>query len=118
MLKYYKFFLKNPKNLIYEFDFSDEYDEFQMISDIFNFEPVKITQENSDILYNLAEELRITAILENIQRIIESNEKVNQIIDEQQEIVDLIEQLFEWLYNIKTLTVEKVKNLTLFLCHN
>ncbi|KAK8841740.1 hypothetical protein M9Y10_026687 [Tritrichomonas musculus] len=108
-----EFFLKNPKNLIYEFDFSDEYDEFQMISDIFNFEPVKITQENSDILYNLAEELRITAILENIQRIIESNEKVNQIIDEQQEIVDLIEQLFEWLYNIKTLTVEKVKKLIL-----
>lgn len=103
------FISKNPTSLHYFFDFSDESNEFQLICDIFNFKSIKITPKNVYILNELAEELQIDEILNDVRKYIEDGEIVFKTIDEQQEISDSIEEIFDWLYNIKTLTVEKVK---------
>lgn len=107
------FFIKNPNSYRYEIDFADENNEFQIIADIFNFKTIEITENNIETLNSFAEELQITSIFENVHKYMDEYEKYYQIIDEQSETVDMIDELFDWLYHINLLTVEKVKNLIL-----
>ena len=62
-----------------------------------------------EILKEIAEDLQIDTFLPLIEKNINECEKVSQIIDEQQNTIDSIEDLFGWLYNIEELTVESVK---------
>ena len=62
-----------------------------------------------DSLKEIAEDLQINCILQSIDNYINNYEKVTQRIDEQEEIIDKIDQLFELLCNVKKYGVDKVK---------
>lgn len=93
----------------FDYDFEDTDDEFQLICDFFNCKTVDITNENMDSLKEIAEDLQINCILQSIDNYINNYEKVTQRIDEQEEIIDKIDQLFDLLYNVKKYGVDKVK---------
>lgn len=101
--------IKDPSLTQYEYDFEDENNEFQQICNLFDFNSVYITSNNMEILKEIAEDLQIDMFLPLIEKNINECEKVSQIIDEQQNTIDSIEDLFGWLYNIEELTVESVK---------
>lgn len=105
--------LKDPKIDSYEYDFDDELDEFQLICDLFNFKDIKITSNNMNSLNDIINDLQITYLIEKINDFVEDYQKVSKTIDDEQIIVDSIEEVFNWLYKIKDLNVETVKNLLL-----
>ena len=94
----------------FQYDFDDEFDEFQSICNLFNFETVKMTKNNMEILRMMAEDLQINEILEIVNKYIDDSEKVSKKIDDQQMIIDQIDELFDLLYHIQEKTVETVKN--------
>ena len=106
----YDLVTKEPTADRYEYDFNDEFDEFQAICDIFNFKTVKITPDNMNFIKEIAEELQITYIIKNLDEIIAEYEKISDKIDEQQSNVEIIDNLFDLLYNIKEKTVESVRD--------
>ena len=57
----------------------------------------------------IAEDLQITVILNDVEKYIKDSEKVSKTIDEQQALIDSIDELFDLLYNIKEKTVKTVK---------
>ncbi|KAK8844447.1 hypothetical protein M9Y10_024305 [Tritrichomonas musculus] len=106
-----EFVSKNPELNNFQLDFTDENDEFQIICDLFNFKTIKISKENADVLLQIANDLQIDCIIEDIEKYIDSNSLFFETLDQQQKIVDQIEELYEWLFKIKELTVTKVKEL-------
>ena len=101
---------KEPLLKQYEYDFDDENKEFQKICDLFNFNPIEITKNNMDSLKEIAEDFQINCIIDEINKYINNSEKVAQSIDDQQTIIDSIDELFDWIYNIRDLTVNSVKS--------
>ncbi|KAK8854448.1 hypothetical protein M9Y10_017010 [Tritrichomonas musculus] len=102
---------KNPNAKKFEYNFDDKFNEFQEICDLFNFNSVKVNTDNMKSLKKISEDLKIAVIKEKIDQNCQNYEKFTQMIDEQQQVVDLIEELFNWLYNIEILTVKTVTDL-------
>ena len=101
---------KNSSISKYAYDFDDEFGEFQMICDIFNFQKVNITANNMSSLKEIAEDLKIDKITAKIDKYIKNYDTNYDKIDKFQDVIDSIDELFDWLYNIKDLTVNSVKN--------
>ena len=101
---------EDPTTNMYVYKYDDEFNEFQLICDLFNFKQVTLTKNNMNSIKEIAEDLQIEVIMDDINNYINSIEKVSQSIDEYQTIIDSIEDTFESLYNIKEKTVETVKN--------
>ena len=100
---------KNPTINEFEFDYEDEYEEFQLICDFFNFKQVDIKSDNMELLKEFAENLQINCIIKQVDNYINNYSKFSQKIDEQQAIIDSIDRLFDLLYNINKYGIEKVK---------
>ena len=105
-----EFKLKNPNSNTFKYEFDDEFDEFQPICDLFNFDFVTITVDNMNSLKSIAEELQIDFVLKDINEFIDGYEKRVKKSDDQQLIIESVNELFELLYKIKELTVESVKD--------
>lgn len=104
-----KILLEDPTVDEYIYDYEDEFEQFQIICDLFNSEEINLTKSNIDSIKEIAEDLQITIFLDQIDNFIINSEKVLHTIEEQQNIIDSIDNLFDLLYNIKEITVEKVK---------
>lgn len=102
---------KDPKINKFVYDFDDDFNEFQIISDLFNFDTIEITTANMYSLKEIMNDLQITIFNEKIDKFIKMSEKVSQTIDDQETLIDSNEELFDWLYHIKENNVETVKNL-------
>ena len=98
--------LKNTtaKEYVYDFD-----DNFQPINDLFHYQAVEITTNNMNSLKEMADDLKIESILPQIDNFINVYEEFYKNIDEQQNTVDSIEEVFNWLFDINTLNVLTVK---------
>ncbi|KAK8843767.1 hypothetical protein M9Y10_024837 [Tritrichomonas musculus] len=59
----------------------------------------------------MAEDLQIESILGDIDKMICEYEKISETIDDQQQLIESIEELFECLYHIKEKTVKEVSRL-------
>ncbi|KAK8840053.1 hypothetical protein M9Y10_030986 [Tritrichomonas musculus] len=82
----------------YEYDFEDKFNEFQQICDLFNFKIVKIS----------VEDFQIEDAYQAIDQSLDEFDRFNDEIDKQQIVIDSIEDLFNWLYDIQSLTIQKV----------
>ena len=102
--------LEDPNKDLYFYDYEDEFDRFQPICDLFNFEKVILTRDNMESIRDIAEDLQIDIILNDVENFINASEKVSKKLDEYQEIVDSVEDLFNLLYSIKEKGIEIVKN--------
>lgn len=100
---------KDPTITSYSYDIEDEFDEFQSICDFFNFQLVSLSKDNMDSIKEIAEDLQIDCILEDVDNYIDYIEDVSKKIDEQQLIINTVDDLCELLYNIKENSIEKVK---------
>lgn len=78
------------------------------ISPLFNFEVVDISLKNMNMFLKIAEDLQITPIIPEVKEFIKHYENSVQIIDDKIDIINRTNEVFEWLYNIKEITVEKV----------
>ena len=107
------FLSKNPAANIFIFDFDDECNEFQSICNVFNLQKVDITVNNVNSIKEIAESLQITSILSTVTNFISEQDTLSQIIDNNQELIDSIDLLFDHLCNIKEKTVETVKEFIL-----
>ncbi|KAK8898237.1 hypothetical protein M9Y10_000515 [Tritrichomonas musculus] len=105
------FLSENHSKSEFKYDFDDEFDEFQSICDLFNFNNIVLTRNNMDSLKFIVDDLQIDCISEDIEKYIDVSEKVSKTIDDQQTIVTQIDELFDMLYNIKEKTVETVKKM-------
>lgn len=94
----------------FEYDVEDEFDNFQLICDLFNFKNIEITSSNMDPLRRFSEDLQIEFLIEKVDKFINSYENFNQVINDKQSIVDSVENLFELLYNQNKQTVDFVKD--------
>ena len=103
--------IKDPTIHHFEYDFDDEFGQFQTVCSLFNLETIEPTKNNIYFLKEIAEDLKITKILPIINDIINNFENDSKVINEQQKMVDSIEELFGWLYNIENLKIETVKDL-------
>lgn len=101
--------ISDPTINQYKYDFDDENNEFQQICDFFNFKNIEITTQNMFALRDIADDLEIESILPKIDEYLNYNEKFSKSIDDQQNTIEIIDQLFGWLYDIDNLTVEIVK---------
>ncbi|KAK8892326.1 hypothetical protein M9Y10_029552 [Tritrichomonas musculus] len=99
---------KNPTKKEFKYDFDDEFGEFQIICNIFNFETYSITADNMNLLKEICGHLQIENISEKIDRFIHKYDKFHDKIDKQQDVIDTIENLFDLLYHIKEKTVNFV----------
>lgn len=104
------FIEENPTADKYYYDFDDEFDEFKHICDLFNFQLVFLSNSNMQSLKKIAEELKIDAILDDINENIEENEKMIASINEQQELIDSIDELLNWLCNLNEENISSVKD--------
>ena len=103
-------FSENPKVTEYVYDYDDEFDEFQSICDLFNFQTIKLSSINMNSFKNICEELKIECVINDVNKFIEKFNQISDFIDEQQETIDLIDNLFDLLYHINEKTVMTVKN--------
>ena len=101
---------KNEKIKNFVYDFKDEFEEFQLICDLFNFKRINITNKNMESLKKIAYDLKIELIIEKVENYIENYQNFSKKIDEQQTIIESINQLFDWLYNIQKYTIQFVKD--------
>ena len=95
----------------YQYNYDDENEEFQSICDLFNFDHVDITSKNMNSLKKIAEDLQINCIINQVNDFIRNNEEKIKIIEDQQNIIDSIDNLFYWLNHIDTISVKSVKDL-------
>lgn len=100
----------NPGQNTFFYDFLDEYGEFQDICNFFNFEKVFLTPKNMNSIKKISEELKINIILNEIDNYIDDYNKFSEIITQQQESIDQIDELFEYLSKSDVKTVSSVKN--------
>lgn len=101
--------VKYPRKEEFFYDINDDFDEFQLICNIFNFQYIEITNSNMYSLKEISEDLQIKFISEGIEKFINDSEKVSQMIDNQETNINSIDEVFDWLYNIKEKTVDFVK---------
>lgn len=94
---------KDPELMSYVYDFDDPNNDFRYICSFFNFQKTLITTQNMNSLLQIAEDLKIDIILNDINNFIDSFETVIQESD-------VIEKIFIWLYNISTFSVATVKS--------
>lgn len=106
-----EFLTKKADSNNFYYDFSDENDEFLLINDLFNFKSIKITYENIELINKIVNDLQIECIMDQISKFFDDFDSFNFALDEQQELADSIDKLFDWLYHIDKITVEKVKYL-------
>ncbi|KAK8839026.1 hypothetical protein M9Y10_032492 [Tritrichomonas musculus] len=99
-----------PDEDSFYFDYDDENNEFQQICNLFNFENVKITENNMFSLKDIASELHIQCILKDIDTNVNKIDRISQIFDANMDILDSIDELFESLYNITEETVPTIQN--------
>lgn len=105
---------KNPNERSFYYDIDDENNEFSEICELFNFKKVKVTENNMYILKEIAEELQIKCILNDIVGNFNKIEKISLIFDQYQDTVDSIDELFECLYNVKQETIPIICNKLLY----
>ncbi|KAK8872183.1 hypothetical protein M9Y10_007947 [Tritrichomonas musculus] len=101
---------KNPTKYEYKLDYDDEFGDFQLICDIFNFKEVRMTVNNINSIKEISDQLNIEIIFNKIDAFIERSEVISNRIDDYQDVIDSIDELFEWLFHIKEKTVISVKN--------
>ena len=99
---------RDPTTVIFEYDFDDEFNEFQLICDLFNFESIKMTKNNMETLKFLADDLKIIEIADVLNKYIGFSEKVSRTIDDKQKMINKIDDIFDLLYNIDEKTVGTV----------
>ena len=104
------FIKENPTANEYFYDYDDEFDEFKHICEIFNFQSVLVSNNNVQSLKNIAEELEIDVILNDINKNIEENEKMIASINEQQELINSIDELLNCLCNLNEKSISTVKD--------
>ncbi|KAK8840572.1 hypothetical protein M9Y10_030782 [Tritrichomonas musculus] len=104
------FIQSNPEATQYTYDFENEFDEFQLISNFFNAEPIQITSNNMNSLKKISEDLKIEFIIDDVTKFIDTYENSVQTIDEKQIIIDEINEIFHQLYHINEISVESVKD--------
>ncbi|KAK8836079.1 hypothetical protein M9Y10_040035 [Tritrichomonas musculus] len=102
---------KNQSSSEYIYNYDDEFSEFQLICDLFNFQKVTLTVNNMNSLKEISDHLQIESISKKISNFIEKYDKIYEKIDKQQEIIDSIDQLFHSLYHIKEETVISVTSM-------
>lgn len=101
--------LNDPLNDRCVCNYEDEFEEFQSICNLFNFQTVNLTHNNMDSIKDICDDLKINLVLDKVNDFINDYEKVSKILDDQQTTADTIDELFELLHNIKDLKVESVK---------
>ena len=70
----YSLIVKNPKIDNFFFDFDDEFDEFQPICDLFNFQKVNMTMNTVNSIKEIATLLKIDVILCDVNKYIKKYE--------------------------------------------
>lgn len=105
-----QFLKENSKATVYEFNYDDEFNEFQPICDFFNFEYISITTNNMDSIKEISEDLQIQFLAQETGTFITDFDKFTQKLDDQQEKVDKVNELFDLLSGIKKETVTNIKN--------
>lgn len=104
------FLAKNPESDCFLYDFEDGENEFQYICRFFNFQTTILTKENVDVIKEIAKDLGIDCIFNEIDDFIGQIENVSQSIDDQQSIVDRIDALFDVFFHIKEKGVDYIEN--------
>lgn len=94
---------KNPNSNQYEYNIDNSNNEFQVICDIFNFKQVQLTTKNMNFLLHVCEDLQIECFLKKITSFSDLYESIIQESDN-------IDEIFSLLYQIQSLSIEKVKN--------
>ena len=94
----------------YVYQYDDEFNDFQPICDFFNFKNVDLAPDNMNSIKDIAEDLKIDVILEKVNQFINNFDNLSQLIDDQQEDIDSIDNLFNLLCHINESSVLKVKN--------
>ena len=102
--------LKDPNLDQFIYDFDDEFNEFQSICKLFNFEEVKLTSNNLKSIQKISKDLKIESILGIIDDYIKEMENKENIINEQSSTIQSINDLFDLLYKIKEYSIKYVKN--------
>ena len=107
----YELLQKNPDLDHYYYEYDDENCEFQQVCDILNFQAVAITPHNMNIIKDIISDLQIECILDLINEFINEYENLSQAIDDQDDISNSIDEIFENLYHIKGRSIENIKNM-------
>lgn len=102
--------IQNPSLQLYNYNIIDEFSDFQVICDLFNFNKINITSNNMYSIKKFADDLQIECIIEKVDNFINSYENAVQVIDDKQFIVDEFDQIFELLYNRNNKTIDSVKD--------
>ena len=105
------FIIANPNTNLFNYDYDDEMNMFEKICEFFNFNQISITGDDLEYLQKIAEDLKIDVISKKINQIYKNQEKILAKINENQTLVDSINELFEWIYQINELSVTKVASL-------
>lgn len=103
------FIAKEPTANSFVFDYEDENGYFQLICDYFNFDMIFPNIHNINSLREMAEALQIDSILINTENYISDYENIIKRIEEQQKEIDTVDQIFNLLYHINEITINKVK---------
>ncbi|KAK8883824.1 hypothetical protein M9Y10_042923 [Tritrichomonas musculus] len=90
----------------YFYDIEDPNEEFMIIVNIFNFQDVKLTEENFDVLKKFASELEIECLLDILDKFNNKDEYRETTIDEQETIIEKIDGIFDPLFHIKENTID------------
>ena len=99
---------KDSKIDRYFYDYEDEENEFELISNILNFQNIDINKDNANTILKICKELRIECLIQILTDFINDSQKIVQLIEDTQSIVDSINGLFDLLYHIKEKTVNLV----------
>lgn len=81
-----------------------------MIYDFFNFKQIDFGNVDVKTLQSIAEDLQIKCIINSIDKYIKNKKEFSQIIEKHKDEIESINGLFELLYNIIDLGIEKVKD--------
>lgn len=75
---------KDPTANKYVYDYDDEFNEFQAMCDIFNFQQVDITKNNMNSLKYIINDLQIDYFTDFINKVIEDYQNFSQTVEDQQ----------------------------------
>ncbi|KAK8843709.1 hypothetical protein M9Y10_024774 [Tritrichomonas musculus] len=93
----------NPNVKEYKYNYEGPADDFEIICSYLNFKPINISKKNLESLRIISENLKINSLLTKINDFI-------RLYEEKTQKLNPIKEVFNWLYHIKELTVESVKN--------
>lgn len=103
------FIAKEPTTNCFVYDYEDENGYFQLICDYFNFDKIIPNIHNINSLREMAEALQIDLILEKTENFVSDYENFIKRIEEQQKEIDTVDKIFDLLYHINEITIDKVK---------